>query len=273
MNITAAAYTLFMNPSTLSRQISILEQECGALLFDRTRRTFLLTEAGVKLQEEGMALLRLARQITEGMRNTSGSVTGRVGIYTVPGFFPCVDHLFVSMARTHPGVELVFNHLKMTDLASSLNNDIADFGITYEALFEPDPRFVIELLDTEPFVVLCTHEHPFAVRTEVTFKECLRETVFYGMNYPLFRQAEFKTDNLPENLETFRYRMLLERGIIIIPEGFAKTCLPELRRVTIRDAELVNRIVLVYKRDKPRRSACRAFLDEAARYLELCCQG
>jgi LysR family cyn operon transcriptional activator len=63
MSFTVAAEKLFMNQSTLSRQISSIEEECHAPLFDRTGRMLRLTEAGLKLQEEGAILLSLQAQI------------------------------------------------------------------------------------------------------------------------------------------------------------------------------------------------------------------
>ncbi|MBP1736879.1 MAG: LysR family transcriptional regulator [Oscillospiraceae bacterium] len=274
MSFTVAAEKLFMNQSTLSRQISALEEECRAALFDRTGRMLRLTDAGLKLQEEGAALLSLQGQVVNSVRAVASLASSKLNIYTVPGYFPSLDCIYERMYRLYPNIELSVYHLKMMELSASLSNDTADFGITYETHFQKDPQFVIQPLETEPFVVICSPDHPFSARNEaVTFEECLHETILFGADFPLFLKGKissdfFKYPACPEStLESLRYLVLMNAGIIILPSGSANSCLPGLSRVPIRDQDLRHRVVLIYKRDKSLSTACQLFLNEVKNYL------
>ena len=69
-NITRAAETLHITQPTLSRQIAQLEEEVGAMLFDRSNRRLTLTS-------EGLLLRRRAEEILELVGKTEQEIAAR----------------------------------------------------------------------------------------------------------------------------------------------------------------------------------------------------
>jgi DNA-binding transcriptional LysR family regulator len=265
MSFTVAAEKLFMNQSTLSRQIFVLENECRTPLFERTGHMLKLTEAGLKLQEEGPTLLSLQAQIVSSVRIIADNASSKINIYTVPGFFPSMDRIYKLMRDSHPDIKLLFHHLRMVELATLLTDDVADFGIDYEAHFQYDSKFETRILETEPFVAVCAPDHRFAGKSDVSFEECLSENVLFGADFPLsLRKGNtmVRPTHHPNNLETARYQVMMNEGIVILPCGSANGCLSGLPRIVIRDEDLVHRVVLVYKRDKVMNTACQTLWDE-----------
>src|ERR1700712_2409300 len=58
LNFRKAAEQINIVQPALSRQIQLLENEMGAMLFDRSKRTVALTEAGIFFQKEADRILQ-----------------------------------------------------------------------------------------------------------------------------------------------------------------------------------------------------------------------
>ena len=72
-SFTQAARELFVDQSTLSRQVGALERELGALLFVRGIRSVSLTSAGEAFVPRAVAILRAVEDATEAVRTVSGA--------------------------------------------------------------------------------------------------------------------------------------------------------------------------------------------------------
>ena len=61
-SMTEAANVLHVTQPTLSRQIADLERELGCALFDRTNRSTVLTEDGMRLRQRAEEIISLVDQ-------------------------------------------------------------------------------------------------------------------------------------------------------------------------------------------------------------------
>lgn len=277
LSITAAAEKLFLNQSTLSRQISALEAECRAPLFDRSGRTLRLTEAGLKLQEEAVQIIEMQSRVVESVRLSASRDAKRIMIHTMPGYFESVDRIYRSMRNCHPEIEIGFRHLQMSELSADLTQGTADFGVTYDCFLQPirdNPQFAIHPLDMEGFVCLCSPEHDFATREAVTLEECMRANLLFGADFPLILRDKTQRDVYRPyrpygNMETLRYRLMVNDGIIILPKSSATVHSNEFHRIPIINEELGNRIVLVYTNEKKQNPVCRYMLMEVEKLYPL----
>lgn len=131
LNFRRAAERLFVAQPAVSQQIMNLERELGVRLFDRTRRSVRLTDAGA-------AYLAPAREVLAGVdhagRLARNAGTGEYGVIRLgfnAGF--ATDQL-VALVRAltldHPHLELVFDSSRGTpDILARLRDDRLDIGL------------------------------------------------------------------------------------------------------------------------------------------------
>jgi DNA-binding transcriptional LysR family regulator len=79
-SFAAAAEQLFRVPSAVSYTIHKLEQDLGVAIFDRSGHRAKLTDAGLRLLEDGRELLRMAEAIECRVKETGAGVESRLSI-------------------------------------------------------------------------------------------------------------------------------------------------------------------------------------------------
>jgi LysR family cyn operon transcriptional activator len=102
-----AADRLHLTQSAASRQIALLEQEFGLLLFDRDSRNVKLTPAGEDLLRRSRQLIADAESLGERVRALRG---GEVGVLRVSATPQVIERILapflIKFMRSHPGVEV-----------------------------------------------------------------------------------------------------------------------------------------------------------------------
>lgn len=141
-SLRRAAARLRVAETALSRQIRLLEEEFGIVLFRRHGRGLALTAEGAALRERLLPLMSGLAQLRTDMLSRRGEVSGRVTI-GVPWVLmeKLGAHLARGFIRRHPGVSIRFvggfaDHLREALLAGEL--DLA-------LMFDPVPSSAIAL--------------------------------------------------------------------------------------------------------------------------------
>jgi len=166
----AAADSLNISPSALSRRVEKLETAFGVRLFERTTRKMELTVAGRSFVEKARNVLTELESSLFGMEDLAQRLTGLVTIACVPSavsfFLPTAIDKY---HRSYPGirVRLIDENSSVVFLAVARGE--ADFGLTYIGTQEPDIEFSPILQD--PFVLACLRHHPLANQKSVTWSE------------------------------------------------------------------------------------------------------
>jgi DNA-binding transcriptional LysR family regulator len=166
----AAADSLNISPSALSRRVEKLETAFGVRLFERTTRKMELTVAGRSFVEKARNVLIELESSLFGMEDLAQRLTGLVTIACVPSavsfFLPTAIDKY---HRSYPGirVRLIDENSSVVFLAVARGE--ADFGLTYVGTQEPDIEFSPILHD--PFVLACLRNHPLANQKSVTWSE------------------------------------------------------------------------------------------------------
>ncbi|MDH6279068.1 LysR family transcriptional regulator [Prescottella agglutinans] len=132
-NFTRAAARVHISQSGISAQIRQLENELGALLFDRSARVTTLTGAGEAALPHARATLAAARAVRESVDDVNQLIRGRlaVGMVTACTVTPLFDALS-ACRRAHPGivVDLVEdNSDRLVDRVRGGTLDIALVGV------------------------------------------------------------------------------------------------------------------------------------------------
>lgn len=106
-SLTKAAIMLDSTQSSISRQLSALERECGARLFHRTGRGVSLTQFGDRLLPRVRALLLQIDQLAQDIHSTAGVPVGEVRLGMLPSMtHPLVSLLFRAARKKYPGIRL-----------------------------------------------------------------------------------------------------------------------------------------------------------------------
>lgn len=131
-SMTEAANVLHVTQPTLSRQIADLERELGCELFERTNRSTILTESGMRLRQRAEEILSLVDQAESELMD-GGRISGNIRIGAGE---TCAAHLltetFVELRREYPEVtcELFTGNADVVE--ERLERGLLDFALVIE---------------------------------------------------------------------------------------------------------------------------------------------
>ncbi len=157
-----AARRLDILPSSLSRNIGLLERELGLRLLARTTREVSLTRSGHQLLEEARPLLEHADQVADRVRSAALSKERvfRIGAMdsAATGLIPQLVHDFREQA---PELELLLLEEKSAKLIPKLLSGALDVAIVSQPM-TPMPEIEFDFLLNQRIVVALPESHPLA---------------------------------------------------------------------------------------------------------------
>jgi LysR family nitrogen assimilation transcriptional regulator len=131
-SLTRAALHLDSDVAAVSRQISALEQQCGARLFNRTGRGVTLSEAGSRILPQVQALLAQALQLEESIREQADVVKGSVTLAAMPSIAAAiVGRVFTLLRADHPDIQIKVMEGASGKVVEWLADGRADIGLLY----------------------------------------------------------------------------------------------------------------------------------------------
>lgn len=169
LNFTRAAERLHVTQSTLSHQIRQLEDELGALLFDRSGKKVRMTEAGEILRSHLTPALGQIDRAVQALRGNAETLTGSIRLGTTPSFNTRMVPLCVSTFLHHyPGIQVTVEELSADMIARRLASGHLDLAVSYrpegtDLWFEP--------LYNEELRLVVASSHPLATRRRVRMVE------------------------------------------------------------------------------------------------------
>jgi len=149
-----AAERLGMAQPPLSRQIKQLEEELGAQLFDRSRSAISLTQAGERLYERGVSILRQIEDAKLEAKRIGQGAEGRLRIgFVGSSTFGILPTIIKSFRANYPQINLSLNPMNNAQLHRALVAREIDVAFGRPAL--RDPEFVTrELLEEKLILAL-----------------------------------------------------------------------------------------------------------------------
>jgi DNA-binding transcriptional LysR family regulator len=171
---TAAAERCHVAQSALSHQISRLERQLRAQLFERSSRSVRLTEAGQSLLPAARRVLGEMASIRNELRAIDPVARGplRIGAAQTAVRVLNLPQILVDYDREYPEVEVSVTSAPGFELISGLRS--ARFDIAFSALdaavLPREVRF-IPIGRREPLVAVMSCDHPLAGRKCVQLRE------------------------------------------------------------------------------------------------------
>jgi DNA-binding transcriptional LysR family regulator len=238
------AERMFITQSALSRQIQALEDELGVLLFERTKRSVKLTEAGVFLRDQWTPLLNDINRIHLQAKKIHEGAFGMIRIgypgSIAYGFMP---DLITSIARTLP--ELKVELLEPTDI--SFEQLLLSYQMDMAFRRDPaeNPALQSVCLYSEPMALLVPGNHHLNEQNftglhdlvnERFILSSLTQNTFYVSNLRQIFEDHHFTPNV--HIETDFGAMVLGLvskglGVSILPYSYSFSQLPNVRFITL----------------------------------------
>ncbi|WP_409309158.1 LysR family transcriptional regulator [Pectobacterium sp. B1J-3] len=185
--IRRAADVLGLNPSVVSRQLSLLERTLQMPLLERRGRNVVLTEAG-RLLAGDYAITQqrrnqLERQLNDMRHMRGGSVTVRVGQGLVEEI---IVHVVSEFSRIYPNVFLDITSGNMETSIELIAKGEVDMAVGFGPVGQPALKRYS--YNRGPICAVVKHDHPIASYKTVTVQELAEHRLIaMGDNFGLQR--------------------------------------------------------------------------------------
>lgn len=166
LHFSRAASRLGIAQPPLSQQIQKLETELGARLFDRSRRSVELTDAGRALLPEARRLLAMSQSVANIPRDVQEGRAGRLRIgLTGSTGFRIVPILLRRFRSEYPDVVIQLFELPTADQIERIVDGTLDLGLVREPILQNDLGSAS--IWSEPLVAAVPSDHPLARASQV----------------------------------------------------------------------------------------------------------
>lgn len=226
-SFSAAADSLYLTQSAVSKRIKLLEEQLGSPLFERHNRTISLTESGQALLPRAREILDLVSDTELELENMSGAVSGYLTLATSHHIglhrLPPVLRQFV---HEYPSVELNLEFMGSERAYQAVRLRQVDMALTTLAE-EPQADIEAQPLWRDNMVCVCGHDHRLAAIGTLTLEDLAEEpailpepdTVTFQLVADVFRQAGLPLKApMPTNyLETIKMMVSVGMGWSLLP--------------------------------------------------------
>lgn len=218
-SFSRAGERLFLTQPAISTQIKMLERVVGRPLFDRRKRSLVLTEAGEALYAYARRFFTLAEEMESGIANTSGLVLGRAEVGATEPWVNELTPLLVDFHQAHPQAFLTVRFGSASYVLESIVENHLGLGFVNQN--PRDPRLETTRV-SEHEMRLCLFaapSHPVAgskqadphVLESYPFVHYPRQQPGYVDDY--FEQLGVRPQYVMELDSTDAIRVAVERGV------------------------------------------------------------
>lgn len=255
-----AAVRLGIAQPALSRQIAVLEDAIGALLFDRIRSRVSLTKAGEVLVPQ---IREILLRVAEAARSARAAARGAVGSLAV-GFvgsatYSVLPDLVQRFRQAHAGVDLTLNAMNNAELRRALIDRGIDLAFARSRL--DDSEFGSEVVLVEPLVAVVPLASAYAQRASIGLAELADESFILYPRHPrpsfadqitgFCLAAGFRPTVAQEtmDLQTAMALVSVGAGISIVPASVERSHRHGVAYLALEDANIATTLFMVWRRD------------------------
>jgi len=228
LHFRRASEAMHIAQPSLSQQIQHLEEDIGAVLFERNNRKVQLTPAGHLFYEKAKALLRDADRAREETRRVASGHTGllRISFITSAALdvLPATLKVFQDQ---NPTVDLKLQESSPQEQFTALYERTVDVAIVIASV--DDPVFETLPLSSHELVAVLPIGHPLAGHTTYQLKELASEVLIIPENHPfpgLYAQIRFALHL--EGVEPLKelHTRLIYTGLHLVAAGLGVSLVP-----------------------------------------------
>ncbi|MBF8668256.1 LysR family transcriptional regulator [Pseudomonas putida] len=157
-SVRAAADSLNVAPSAVSRHITQLEQELTTPLMERHRRGVKPTEAGEKVLEYYRQRLAQQEVLWDSLRSLRGLQSGSVTLSVGEGFVDALSATLTKFSNLYPQIELHVNVCGSNELIRQVVEDESHIGLVFNPA--ADPKIRAHVRKNQPLQIIVAPDHP-----------------------------------------------------------------------------------------------------------------
>lgn len=163
-SFSKAAQKLYISQPAVSKQISLMEQEFGVPLFDRTRKTVCLTEAGRLFYDLFSDFNANFKNTLEKVQTLNSTRMGEVHIgctinWDISNLYNPICNFF---SKKYPQLKLFWDGYAFDDLIPALKSGKADVIFSLDIFLREQPELVTRNLMQIKSILLYSSQHPAA---------------------------------------------------------------------------------------------------------------
>mgnify|MGYP001765622243 CR=1 FL=1 len=173
-SFSAAAEHHYISQSSLSKIISALEQELGVLLFDRSKRSVFLTEAGGVFLEHARKIDTATKAMTADLKGyISGVDTFSIAAIPVISQYGITTYI-AQFREVNPSVGFTLEEIDGLNIIPALEEGRFDLAFTRHPYLDPEKFTSIEI-SKDKLLVVVSKRNRHATRTSVSIKELAQD--------------------------------------------------------------------------------------------------
>lgn len=171
-SFTAAAGSVGVTQSAITKSIAELERQLGYVIFNRTARGVTLTEEGSVFVDRTTRLLDDANELLKGKSGDKDPYAGvlRIGVCPASMEWLLVEPVALLLSR-HPNIRLDISGSSFERMVQQLRTGSVDVAFGYEAAFSEQPDFRRDALAPLETTFFVRQGHPILACGKVTAAE------------------------------------------------------------------------------------------------------
>ncbi|AJY75464.1 LysR family transcriptional regulator [Paenibacillus beijingensis] len=274
--ITRAAKSLNMEQPPLSRQLKLMEQELGVILFDRSGNRLTLTHAGELLRSRAELLLAQFQETLKEVKELDEGVQGVLPIGAVVSCISLLPERIERFRQHYPGVTFKIQEGDHFLLGAQLEKRTIEMIVArlpFEAAAESRQYHVLQL-PSDPFVAVIPSGWTHPGRQSITMRELaeyplltLKTDQTTGMHERVtnqFRQHGLRPHIICECSSVAIIIALVAAGIgaTLFPKSvMASFPIPTIKMLNLADADFQSEVGIVWLKDRYLSKSARNFID------------
>nr|WP_320134059.1 LysR substrate-binding domain-containing protein [uncultured Holophaga sp.] len=230
LHFRRASEVMHIAQPSLSQQIHQLEEELGAVLFDRNQRKVTLTPAGVVFYQKAKTLLRDAERALEDTRRVA---LGHAGLLSLSFITTAALEVLPSTVKEfqslNPSVEIKVLESAPKEQFTALYERAVDIALVIAKV--EDPVFDTLTLARYSIMAAVPDNHPLASQASVSLKDLSTEVLIVPEKHPFpglhaLIHFSFQLAGL-EPARELNIR-LLHTGLLLVGSGLGVSLIPEV---------------------------------------------
>ena len=275
-SITKAAEVLHITQPTLSRQLSQLEDEIGAKLFDRGSRRITLTNEGMLLCRRAEEIIELVDKTEKELQEKDEQIEGRlsVGCGEIASV-QLLSEIFKNFREKYPRVSFDIFTATADIVKEQMDKGLIDIGLLLEPI-DMERYDFIRLGIREKWVVLMRPDDPLTKKETITAEDLSLLPLIFPRRVSVQSELASWFGDYYDRLNIVFTSNLSTNGAIMVRKGMAYSIVIEgaipfwdMSKIAYRPLypNLTATSVLAWKRGQPLSPVVKKFVEEIRCFL------